>query len=265
MVYIAYYTELNCNYAQQRHIFRESSKYAPDENFCCHFCIFAKSANFCHSGYGVWCWTRNITVLHRNGKQNARQMSLSCKAMLLKPHVPMDKNMRAAIQTAKVKCECYTCGTEPINWSRDAWCSRLTGRLEVVQQQQLYNWCIGCTGFSVLLWLVVCIGPWWCICAQCIGASWCSAQSTNDWINNSRQLLHLIVSLPSPSFVLTRFNSFIAPATVATIINVINIIIVNHNHLLGLNTKTILISSPYLGSDHMAMKMFAYMFAQAQC
>ena len=196
-------------------------------------------------------------------------MSLSCKAMLLKPHVPMDKNMRAAIQTAKVKCECYTCGTEPINWSRDAWCSRLTGRLEVVQQQQLYNWCIGCTGFSVLLWLVVCIGPWWCICAQCIGASWCSAQSTNDWINNSRQLLHLIVSLPSPSFVLTRFNSFIAPATVATIINVININLINHHHLgknlLCLNTKTILISSPYLGSDHMAMKMFAYMFAQAQC
>ena len=121
----------------------------------------------------------------------------------------------------------------------------------------------------MLLWLLVCIGPWWCICAQCIGASWCSAQSTNDWINNSRQLLHLIVSLPSPSFVLTRFNSFIAPATVATIINVINIIIINHHHLsknpLGLNTKTILISSPYLGSDHMAMKMFAYMFAHAQC
>ena len=34
---------------------------------------------------GVWFWTRNITVLHRNGKQNARQMSVSCKAMLLKP------------------------------------------------------------------------------------------------------------------------------------------------------------------------------------
>ena len=92
----------------------------------------------------------------------------------------------------------------------------------------------------MVLWLVVCIDPWWCICAQCIGASWCSAQSTNDWINNSRQLLHLIVSLPSPSFVLTRFNSFIAPTSVATIINVINVIIINVINVINILAKSTL-------------------------
>ena len=51
MVHIAYYTELNlqiCNYAQKRRICREISKYAPDENFCGHFCPRRKTANFCH-------------------------------------------------------------------------------------------------------------------------------------------------------------------------------------------------------------------------
>ena len=45
MVYIAYYTELNwqfCNSTQK------GRKYAPDENFCGHFCPRRKAANFCH-------------------------------------------------------------------------------------------------------------------------------------------------------------------------------------------------------------------------
>ena len=42
-----------CNYAQQRHIFCENSKYAPDKNFYGNFCTFAKAANFCHFVSGV--------------------------------------------------------------------------------------------------------------------------------------------------------------------------------------------------------------------
>ena len=41
MVYNAYYTELNwqiCNSGQKRRICRKNSKYAPEENFCGHFC-----------------------------------------------------------------------------------------------------------------------------------------------------------------------------------------------------------------------------------
>ena len=46
----AYYTELslqNCNNAQKRRICRENSKYAPDENFCGHFCPHRKAATLC--------------------------------------------------------------------------------------------------------------------------------------------------------------------------------------------------------------------------
>ena len=51
MVYIAYFTELNlqiCDYAQKRHICRENCKYAFDENFHGHFCLWRKAAKFCH-------------------------------------------------------------------------------------------------------------------------------------------------------------------------------------------------------------------------
>ena len=53
MVYIADFTELIlqiCNYVQKRRICRENSKYAPDENFCGHFCPRRKAASFCHPG-----------------------------------------------------------------------------------------------------------------------------------------------------------------------------------------------------------------------
>ena len=60
MVHIAYYAELNlqiCNYAQKRIICRKNSKYAPDENFCGHFCPRRKAANFCHP---VFSQTRTV-------------------------------------------------------------------------------------------------------------------------------------------------------------------------------------------------------------
>ena len=56
MVYIAYYTELdlqNCNYVQKRRICRKNSKYAPDDNFCGHFCPRRKAAKFCHLDLGI--------------------------------------------------------------------------------------------------------------------------------------------------------------------------------------------------------------------
>ena len=46
-----------CNYAQKRRICRKNSKYAPDENYCGHFCPRRKAANFCHP---VFSQTRTV-------------------------------------------------------------------------------------------------------------------------------------------------------------------------------------------------------------
>ena len=74
MVYIAYFTELIlqiCDYAQKRRIWRESCKYALDENFHCHFCFRRKAAKFCHPEWGVGIFTE-ITVRYFDERSRSR-------------------------------------------------------------------------------------------------------------------------------------------------------------------------------------------------
>ena len=53
----SYYAALNmqiCNYAQNRCICCENSKYAADKIFYGHFCARRKAANFCHPAIDYW-------------------------------------------------------------------------------------------------------------------------------------------------------------------------------------------------------------------
>ena len=73
MLHIIYISNLQiCNYALKRHICHENCKYAPDKNFCCHFCPHRKAANSA-TLCGVCCMLLVFVVticdnLHAQGK-----------------------------------------------------------------------------------------------------------------------------------------------------------------------------------------------------